>query len=50
MDIAEGVNDEHVNVGRCEEQIANEAQYYLTQVALTVDAERNDLGEDDHSH
>ena len=50
MDIAEGVDNEHVDVSRCQEEVANEAQNYLTQVALTVDAERNDLREDDHSH
>lgn len=51
MDITEGIGDEEVDVGGGEEEVGEEAQEQLAAVTpSTVQAERNDLGQDDNEH
>ncbi len=50
MDVTEGVDNEHVDVSGSEEQIADEAQDDLTEIALAVDEERDDLRGDHDPH
>ena len=50
MDIAERINNEHVNIGRSQEEVANKAQNDLAEITLTIDAEREYLREDDNRH